>query len=178
MWRFMRVNLSKQDGFTLLEALISLAISSLVLLLLTSGIVQTSKIRDILVNDSQKSQDSWEVISGDRQLEWHLFINQLEHYLQGTKNPRITTNGFVVDEWDEGINRFTDVWYVRLDINRTIFIRRKSSGNQRLLTGLATVHFKEDKEGWLSLKVEFQNGEIYEGKVWVESWSENENEGI
>ncbi len=170
----MKLNGIRQAGFTLLEALIALLLSSLVLLLLASGILEASKIKEILVNDSQAEATQSHTVSGDRQLEWHLFLNQLETYLEGTKNPQVFKEQILLDEWEEETNRYVVTRYDQRG-SRNNFVRSKSNGYNRMLTGIQTVHLKKE-EGWLLLDFTFRNGENYQGKVWVNSWTEETEE--
>lgn len=169
----MNINLTKQDGFTFLEALISLVISSMVLLLVTSGIVQAKKLKETLILDSAPTTTQT-TISADRQIEWHLFLNQLEVYLAETNNPKVSKNAVMVDEWDNESGRYDTISYLRPDSNRTVLIRRKNNGNHRLLTGIETIEFTLKNKATLILDVKFRNGESYTGRIWVDSWEEQE----
>lgn len=168
----MKLNLIKQGGFTLLEALVALMLSSMIILLLSSGIVQANKIREVLANDSEHMVEESSLIRGDRQIEWHLFLNQLETHLEGTINPRVHSHYFLVDEWEEERNQYVTTRYERRGALEN-FTRSKFGGNNRMLTGIQEVHF-EKQEGWLHLQFKFKMGEEYLGRIWVDSWMEEE----
>lgn len=170
----MKLNGTRQAGFTLLEALIALFVSSLVLLLLASGILEASKIKEVIVNDSQAESVHPHSVNGDRQLEWHLFLNQLETYLKDTKNPQVFKDRILLDEWEEETSRYVVTRYDQRG-SKNNFVRSKSNGYNRMLTGIQTVHLKQE-EGWLLLDFTFNNGENYQGKVWVNSWTEKTEE--
>ena len=171
----MKLNLTKQTGFTLLEALIALLISSLVMLLLSSGIIAAGKMKETLIHDSQSVTDRSHLVSGNRQIEWHLFLNQMEKYLEHTKNPQVFQEHILLEEWEEETNKYVDTRYDQRG-SKNNFIRSKNKGNNRMLTGIRTVRLKQ-KGGWLLLDFTFRNGENYQGKVWVYSWSEENTEG-
>lgn len=168
----MKLNLIKQGGFTLLEALVALMLSSMIILLLSSGIMQVNKISETLVNDSEQMAEESNLIRGDRQIEWHLFLNQLETYLEGTINPRVHSDYFIVNEWEEEGNQYVTTRYERRGALEN-FTRSKFGGNNRMLTGIQKLHF-EKQEGWLHLNFKFRTGEEYLGRIWVDSWLEEE----
>lgn len=172
----MKLNLSNDDGFTLLEALISLMLTSVILLLLTAGITQADAMQEVLVNDSEEAFKESNKIRGDRQIEWHLFLIQLERYLEGTKEPYVKERYFTVKEWDEERNRYVTVRYERRGTIENL-TRSKLNGTNRMLTGIQELEFKQ-QGSWLLLDFQFKNGETYTGRIWVESWTEEEGDEI
>lgn len=169
----MKFILSEQDGFTLIEALISLMLSSVIILLLSGGILQAGKVKEVIVADAQNDIYHTSDVVGDRQIEWHLFLNQFENYLQGTINPRVVGSSITVSEWNEEVNRYTDVVYSRPESNQLNFARRNMGGHNRMLSRIGTLSFKQ-KLGWLQIEVRFLNGEEYQGRIWIESWVKEE----
>ncbi len=167
----MKLNLKNEQGFTLIETLLSLLISSFVLLLLTGGILQTAAIRDTIASNAQTSHRR-DFITGDRQIEWHIFLNQLENYLQGTYDPQISNLEFYLKEKTSVDTGYRVVQY-RRDPNRLNFSRRTDNGNQRMLTGIKDLQFDGDN-GWLILEVQFDNGDQFRNRIWVESWAGHE----
>lgn len=168
----MRWILKSEQGFTLIETLISLFVSAFVLLLLTGGILQIVAVRDTLISNAQESRRA-NSITGDRQVEWHIFLNQLENYLQDTYEPVIGQNEFEVKEptnTDRG-NRV--VFYRRDATNKTNFSRRTINGNHRMLTGVNNIAFNQSG-GWLLIEVFFMNGDQYTGHIFIDSWIEKE----
>lgn len=174
VWIFMKWNLMNEEGFTLLEALIALMLSSLIILSLSAGLRQLKASWEVLMNDSEQANQQSELVRSDRQIEWHLFLNQLEHHLEGTINPSIFRDNFRVDEWDEQEDRYVNVRYERRGAIEN-FTRSKNNGNNRMLTGIDTIQF-EQEDGWLLLNVQFKTGDKYLGRIWVNSWIKEEEE--
>lgn len=158
-----------EKGFTLLETLISLLISSLVIMLLTSGLLQVVSIRDTMASNAQASNRT-NLITGDRHVEWHIFLNQLESYLQGSYDPKVADDTIHVKEPVVFDREFQEVLY-RIDANAINFSRRESNGYQRMLTGITKLNFTREG-GWLNAGVIFVNGDRFDGRIWVESWVE------
>jgi competence protein ComGF len=170
----MKLNLTREEGFTLLEALAALMVSSMIILLLSSGITQAESIREVIVNDSEQMGEDSDLVRGDRQIEWHLFLNQLENYLEDTRNPYVSRLYFTVEEWDERVGDYVTVRYERRGSLEN-FTRSKRGGNNRMLTGIVGLAF-EQQDGWLLLDFQFRTGEKYLGRIWVDSWTEKSEE--
>lgn len=167
---FMKPNLKNEQGFTILETLISLFVSSFVIMLLTGGLLNVMSIRDTMVNNAQNSSRTNQ-ISGDRQVEWHIFLNQLESYLQGSYDPEVLSNHIKVKEPKTTISKgYQDIFY-RIDGSTYNFSRRDSNGYHRMLTEIQKVDFTQEDE-WLDAEVTFSNGQTFRGRIWVESWVE------
>lgn len=171
----MKSILNTEEGFTLLEALIALMLSSLIIVLLTGGILQTRKMNEVLISDAQNLEESSIKILNDRQIEFHLFLNQFEMYLQGSINPNVSKNFVEIQEWDEPSKKYERVRYHIPFTNTRNFTRVKNGGNHRMLTEMKTISL-ERNGGWLNVEVTFLNLEKYTGRIWVESWLEKETE--
>lgn len=171
----MKSNLNTEEGFTLLEALIALMLSSLIVVLLSGGILQIRKMNEVLVSDAQSLEESSIKVLNDRQMEFHLFLNQLELYLQETINPNVGKNFIELQEWDEPSKKYERVRYHIPFTNTRNFTRVKNGGNHRMLTEMKTISLNRSG-GWLSIEVIFLNSEKYAGRIWVETWLEKEIE--
>lgn len=163
----MKYFLKNDEGFTLVEALVSLTVSTFVLLLLMTGIQQAFLLKANLVGNSS-SYTSNNIVS-NRQVEWHIFLNQLENYLRGSKNPQVVSRMILVEEWDEDEQEWFNVTYEPPESNISRISRFKKNGNMIMLTGVSHRTFKKEG-GWLLIEVKFQNNEVFNGRVWVESW--------
>lgn len=131
------------SGFTLLETMVAISLMSLAILLLSTFTEQSSRI--------QKD------IKSDRQIEWHLFLNQLEYDLRDSKLISISSERFVVERpnKEDEIEKISYERYYKL-------LRRKvgNEGHQPVLTRLREIHMKS-KEGQLWIAATFQDGESY-----------------
>jgi len=144
-----------KDGFTLLEVLISLSVTSLCFLLLSISVIQIRALND--------------AVKTDKQAEWHLFLNQLEYYLIDSQFVSNSGTVLTVEELVEG--NFNTVQYQR---SGTRFIRKLNGGNQPLLMNVHKVTIK-DSEGSLLIEGIFEDGESYKARIWVSSWNEEVN---
>lgn len=172
----MRLNFQNEEGFTLIEALLSLIVTSFILLFITSGIMQTQVIKDEIISDSSMINRHHDTVSGDRQIEWHMFLNQLEYYLRGSKNPRAKSDLLIVDEWKEEENKFKEVSYKRSHTNRRVLFRSESGGTQYLLVGAYRINFRLEGDDWLIVTNSFDGIKEYQGKIRVSSWIEEAEE--
>lgn len=163
----MRVYLkSKEAGFTLLETLISVMVSSVILLLLTASIQQLQKMNERVITDAQSILSSKAKVKGSRQIEWHMFLNQLEKYLEETEFVEFTADSITVKEPDV---ENTLVKYGRSKTGSRSFYRSKNNGHNILLTDIKRFYLAVDAQ-WLELRFIFQNNEEYKGRIWIESW--------
>lgn len=162
-WKFYRLknssNIKKEKGFTLLEVLVALSVSTLCFLLLSIGIMQTRTIREQLEND--------------KQIEWHLFLNQLEYYLQDSELVSVSRDNLTVKEPNKQTGKFETVSYVRPQTNRSVLIRRVNNGNQRLLSEVNWVRFSRNGET-LEIEGYFQNGETYNAQIRIKNGEVND----
>lgn len=166
----MRFIFRNEEGFTLIEALLSLLVTSLIVFFFSIGIMQTQAFKDKIISDSTMINHDQNIVSGDRQIEWHLFINQLEYFLQGSKNPVAQSDLFVVEEWDEVSKTFNIVRYRRPKETRRVLIRSKRDGTDYFLLGVHRVNFKLEDDGWLVITNSFDGIKEYQGKIRVSSW--------
>lgn len=171
----MKLNLNDDAGFTLLEALISLMVSSMVLLLLAAGIIHIDTINNHFASDADSLTDLSQVIYEDRQIEWHSFLNQLAYNLDNSKNPIVRSHAFSLDEWDREEHQYYTVRYDRSSVERRSFLRYKNNGNTRMLSNVYLPTFKQEG-GWLILDFSFRNGESHRGRMWLDNWTEKDAE--
>jgi len=141
-----------KDGFTLLEVLISLSVTSLCFLLLSIGVIQIRELNN--------------EIKMDKQAEWHLFLNQLEYYLIDSQFVSASERVLTVEELVDG-----NVSTVEYQSSGTRFVRKLNKGYQPLLTDVQEVTI-QDFEKYLLIKGTFNNGESYKAKIWTSSWNE------
>jgi len=166
----MKSILNKEQGFTLLEALIALMLSSMIILLLSGGLLQMDKIREVIISDAQLVADASGTVEGDRQIEWHLFLNQLENHLEGSTPHNVQANEMNVEEWDEKTQKYINVRYGVAKTSNNNFIR-DNRGYNRILSGISNYTLTR-QGGLLLLDFTFQNGENYKGRIWIDSWAE------
>ena len=74
----MLCNFQNENGFTLVEVLLSLFVTTAIIFFLSTGLIQSRVIKKELVTDSTSINQNADTVSGQRQIEWHLFLNQLE----------------------------------------------------------------------------------------------------
>lgn len=136
--------MKSDKGFSLIEVLITLGILSSCVLLLTFAISQIQTTRSL--------------IKDERQIEWHLFINQLEHELRDSEEVYATKSELTLKKTDPKDQLKKTVTYNR----HFSIIRRQvgSLGHQPILMKVKSVafHLLDEK---LSIDVDFQNGETY-----------------
>ena len=160
----MRVYLkNNESGFTLLETLIVVMLSSIIMLFLSTSIHQLDKLNDFIVTEAQTIPSVKLKIKGNRQLEWHIFLNQLERYLENTTLVQSTTRSIVVKE------KNTEVRYERARTGARNFCRRKNNGYDAMLSDIKRFYLEVEGQ-WLLLNFTFQNDQEYRGRIWVESW--------
>lgn len=82
--------MKSDKGFSLIEVLITLGILSSCVLLLTFAISQIQTTRSL--------------IKDERQIEWHLFINQLEHELRDSEEVYATKSELTLKKPIQKIN--------------------------------------------------------------------------
>ena len=160
---------NNKSGFTLLEAMVSLLITSLTLLLFTAGLKQASMMNRMIVKDSQETETNTNRIIGKRQLEWHTFLNQFELSLEDSEFIEIQSNKLVVKEWDEKKNKKIQVMYHQTQSETKNFRRSKTNGNNTMLTDIKMFSLNK-KQQYLILNVTFKNGENYRGRICIDNW--------
>ena len=174
----MRQITNNEEGFTLLEALISLLISTFSLFIITTTLLQASTLKETLVADTLYPYHNRVTITSDRQIEWHIFLNQLEMYLENTINPRVYNRRLVVDELNDEYGVYSEVSYQMPSNSTRVFIRRLNNGYQPMLIGASEINLRREEEGWVIIENTFNGEDYYYGRIWVESWIENLEENI
>lgn len=122
--------MSKNSGFTLLESLVALLMLSGILLLL-SGLIQHA-------NKMERA------MGGYHQLEWEIFLLQLDNELSEVNYIGTTQTEISTEIEDKG----RVVPLVIKKVNRRI-IKRQSGGNQPLLTGVDQFVCQEKIMEWI-----------------------------
>ena len=142
------IQLLNNKGFTLLESIIALLVFALCFSLFSLAVKQVQSIHNV-----QQS---------DRQLEWHLFLNQFEFDLKENKLEEVTKEQVVFNQYIEKTAGTERVSYKR---NSQKLIRQVSSqGYQPMLMKLRTLNFTLNGN-FLVIQVEFMNGEIYQSQI-------------
>lgn len=162
---------TNEAGFILLESLLALMLSSVTLLVLTATVSQLQQMRDLIIQDAQTVPTAKSIIYGSRQVEWHLFLTQLENYLQGTKLQRYNSYEITVSEIIDGKEQ--NVRYGQALSGNLNFYRRNNNGYNELLTNITKMQLDVSGDCF-NLACEFQNGEHYEGSIWINGWQEKE----
>lgn len=154
VWKSYRSFGQNEDGFTLLEVLLAVSVTSISVLLLSFFVDQSVRLE--------------QEVESDRQIEWHLFLNQVEYDLKESTLVDFGAEGFVVKrpKIDGTIEKVTYERYFRL------FRRRVGGeGHQPILTQIETFQLeKTDDQLWLT--VLFQNGETYTARLRISEMTE------
>lgn len=99
----------------------------------------------------------------DRQLEWHLFLNQLEYDLKDSTFVNHSSTAFSVDTPNKKTGSIERITY---DKNLSVFRRRVGGqGHQPMLMEVNTLRFSK-KDNGLTADVTFINGETY--TAWID----------
>lgn len=149
---------NSEEAFTLLEVMVALSISSLVFILLSIGITHFKTVKGS--------------IEVDRQLDWHLFLNQMEYYMINSEFISATTNKLIVKEVDPRTSKTMTAEYIRVNQN---VIRRVNNGNQPMLMNIKNISFKK-QSSYVDIRSEFYNGEHYQARIRVNNWDEDKME--
>lgn len=147
--RFIRFNGKNEQGFTLIDTLFALMVTSMTVLLVSVLVQSMSTVHE-------KNYER-------NQLDWHIFLNQFEAYLEGTSFEQLSTTALVVNRFnpDKGVME-KDTY----EKNVTTFRRRvNSSGHQPMLMDVESLMFTEEGQG-VQLDVTFTNKEHYSG--WID----------
>lgn len=151
-----RWSLRNERGFTLLEVIIALAVTAGSVLLFSLALTQIGHARD-KVND-------------DRQIEWHLFLNQLEYDLRDKTFIDSQPNRFRMQGHNEttgALETYTYSFYKDL-IRRSV----NGMGHQPML--MRARSFTVDQSGeQLKLNVVFDNEEAYTARLKVRPKSDD-----
>lgn len=141
----MGVTSKKHDlGFSLLEVVVTLSIVSSCVLLFSFAIAQISSTRT--------------VIKDDRQIEWHLFVNQLAYELADSEDVSASRERLSMKRVGGTSGKSETITYERY----FKLIRRQvdSRGHQPILLEVSTITFTLVEES-LTIRVVFSNGESY-----------------
>ncbi|OJF94304.1 competence type IV pilus minor pilin ComGF [Alkalibacterium sp. 20] len=140
----------EEQGFSLLEVIITLSIVSSCVLLFSFAISQIGATRA--------------AVKDDRQIEWHLFINQLEFELTGSEDVRTSRDKLTFERFDVEEQLVKSISYERY----YKIIRRQvgSKGHQPILLEVSSINFSL-VEQTLEIDVVFNNGETYSAKFRV-----------
>ncbi|MER2110338.1 MAG: competence type IV pilus minor pilin ComGF [Desemzia incerta] len=147
-WRVLISYPLDPKGFTLIEAVAALFIFTLCLSLFSIAAKQLNAVQEMQVSD--------------RQLEWHLFLNQFEfdlkeNQLKEVKSEKVTFN--------QSIPKTDQVEVVSYERRLQKLLRKVGNeGYQPMLMELRTLSFQLDQT-FLIIKVEFLNGETYQSQI-------------
>lgn len=136
-----------ERGFTLLETMTALMVTSLTVLLISFAVRHFQSI------------DRFNFHS--HQLEWHIFLNQLEYDLEGTTFQSSSTQGLIVSRKTEDNIIVQDVYRK----SKGKFVKDRTGGHEPMLMQVAVVHFQREGFG-LRLTVTFSNEETY--TAWID----------
>lgn len=146
--------LSNEEGYTLLEVLVTLSITSICLFLFSIAITQIKTVRT--------------TVKDDRQIEWHLFLNTMEYDLIDTEFIEVKNTSLSFDKYNEKTKGMARLTY---RVGRNEIVRSFSNGNEPILTELSKAEYEMYSTNRVRLKVTFNNGEDYTAYIKV-------NEGI
>ncbi|WP_167554823.1 competence type IV pilus minor pilin ComGF [Carnobacterium divergens] len=135
--------MTNQKGFTLIETLCALFILVLSISLLSISVSQFQLIR------RQTFQD--------RQLEWHLFLNQLEKEWQNQIVVKVTQDNIQTENAKGMISYYEN--YQKMVRKRTI-----KGGHQPLLVKVESLTFQKNANS-IVLEVQFENQERYRNQL-------------
>lgn len=141
-----------QKGFTLIEALAALFILVLCISLLSFATTQYRTIR----------KETFE----DRQLEWHMFLNQFEYDIEGLVFVNAKPNELefkLLD--DKGMFKETIYYERHFEVLRR---RTGAGGHQPMLMKVKTLNFVQNKS-FLEITVTFLNQETYHAQLSIEN---------
>ncbi|MDT2639237.1 competence type IV pilus minor pilin ComGF [Enterococcus dongliensis] len=133
----------KNNGFTLMECLVSLLMLSGLLLLLSSLITHIHKIEQGL--------------SGYHQLEWEIFLLQLDNEMANLQYEQTTSR----EIWTKTVDKKPVVIKKQQDK----IIKSQSNGYQPLLTGVKQFVCQENNHG-VDFSVTFTDGKQKKG-TWI-----------
>ncbi|MGO2963215.1 MAG: competence type IV pilus minor pilin ComGF [Carnobacterium maltaromaticum] len=137
-------------GFTLLEALVATFILFICVSILSLSLQNYQRIREVTFKN--------------RQLEWHLFLNQFEEEVKNTSLVKIEVEKVVFNRDNSPEkDQFFYEKYRNMLRKRT---NKGAGGHQPVLMKLETIKFKKLND-FLEIKVTFTNQESYEALVKV-----------
>ncbi|MDO5456952.1 MAG: competence type IV pilus minor pilin ComGF [Atopococcus tabaci] len=140
------------EGFTLIEALISLFVVSLSLFLMNSLLLNIQTV--IPKIDHQK------------QAEWHVFLHQLPYEIEGYQL-ELADNRELLFTSDEGSKIYI---YLR---NGRVVKQVNYEGHQPLLMDVKSIQYQNYEENLINVNVEFLTGEQYAAVLPIEKREES-----
>ena len=141
---------NRDQGFSLLEVVITLSIVSSCVLFFSFAIVQIGSTRA--------------AVKDDRQIEWHLFVNQLAYELAESDEVSAGRERLTLKKVNAKTQREEIVTYERY----LRLIRRQvdARGHQPILLEVSSVHFSLNEQV-LTIRVVFTNNESYSASLKV-----------
>lgn len=150
-WRFSPSAGRNEQGFTLLELLVTLSVTSISVLLFSAALTQLSAVRN-RTND-------------DRQIEWHLFLNQLEYDMKDNVLRDVVSNRIRMWEVVDGEVQNNTIAY-NLNSNNRYVRTRNGAGQQLMLMKIERLSLSRTGDQ-IQIRVVFQNGERYSARIKV-----------
>lgn len=151
-WKFIQSAGKIDRGFSLIEVLLALSVSTLTILLFSAILTQLVTVRN-QTND-------------DRQIEWHLFLNQLEHDIEDNVLRDVANNRIRMWEVKEGVVQRDFIGY-NLNSSKNVVRTRNGLGQQLMLMHIDSLSINR-MGNKIELMVTFQNGESFSGRVKVQ----------
>ena len=145
------------EGFSLLEVIIALSILSSCVLLFSFALSQVQTVR--------------KAVRDDRQIEWHLFINQLQNELHDSREVTTGKDKLTFEKVSEKNGKWESITYERY----YKIIRRQvdSTGHQPMLLDVSRVAFSSTGSRLL-IDVTFYNGERYNAEIKVDKQGQDQ----
>lgn len=141
-----------QKGFTLIEALAALFILALCVSLLSFATTQYQTIR----------KQTFE----DRQLEWHMFLNQFEYNIEKLVFVSAKPSELQFKLLDEK-GKFKEMIYYERHFE-VLRRRTESGGHQPMLMKVKSINFVQNNS-FLEITVTFLNQETYHAQLSIEN---------
>lgn len=151
-WKLSQSAGKTDRGFSLIEVLLALSVSTLTILLFSAILTQLVTVRN-QTND-------------DRQIEWHLFLNQLEHDIEDNVLRDVANNRIRMWEVKEGVVQRDFIGY-NLNSSKNVVRTRNGLGQQLMLMHIDSLSINR-MGNKIELMVTFQNGESFSGRVKVQ----------
>lgn len=155
-----------KKGFTLLETLFALFVTSLTVLLLSQTANNTEQIAAAYQSNAQ--------------LDWHIFLNQIEYDFEKSKNFRVekerNRNKILYDRWYEDEVRYqtNSIEFYTSGGESMLRQRVNNRGHQPILMNVSSFHasLEEDMQEVI-LQIKFKSGESYEAYLSTQTKVEN-----
>lgn len=146
-----KINLRNQEGFTLLESLLALFVNSLILLLIGS-----------LFQSAQSMKDS---IQHEKNIEWHIFLNQAEYDLLNKKIKNRILKTITLSE--DGTKATYTYSFKGTELRR----EKNNSGYVPMLTEVKDLNF-QDAKGGIKIQSVFRDEKEMEAYLPIEIYTE------